>query len=219
MTAPIAALVAEALEHATEVSVCMLRHDARETHGAPRFLTVADCEPDSAPTDNLCIADDADTMADANDRASPSSRVNPFTGGRTAFPARTVYARRDVFDAALAHLAARVVKAEAERDGFQDALVLARVQRAKAEGYTERALAAGEALAARAAAAEERAGRAGARANALRHEHSRIVACFPPYAGDGDPLAIAKAAIKADCDAWADGGPAVLDAAKEAGRG
>lgn len=100
---------------------------------------------------------------------------------------------------------ALVAKAEAERDGFQDALVLARVQVAKAQGYTERALTAGEALAARVTAAEERAGRAEAR---LRKSLGEVMyaICENALRGEGESAgAVCKRAIE--------------DAAKEAGRG
>lgn len=113
MTA-IAALVAEAIAKASEESVCMFRHDARETYGAPRFLTIADCEPDSVPKDNLCIAEDADSLDDADDRASSANRLNPFSGKPYTYPPRIVYVRRDVFTDALSLLASRAAEAEAE---------------------------------------------------------------------------------------------------------
>lgn len=122
MTA-IDALVAEAIAKASEESVCMFRHDARETYGAPRFLTIADCEPDSVPKDNLCIAEDADSLDDADDRASSTNRLNPFSGKLHAYPPRIVYVRRDVFTDALSLLASRAAEAEGRAERAEAALI------------------------------------------------------------------------------------------------
>lgn len=141
MTAPTtAALVAEALEHAEDAVPQSIgrRHD--------QYVVV-------------------DEDRDIDDSGWGLTMMVNEQHVSTKRP-RVVYVRHDAMLAALAHLAARVVAAEAERDGFQDALVLARAQAAKAMGYTERALAAGEALAARVVEAEERAGRAEAAAKA-----------------------------------------------------
>lgn len=194
MTA-VAALVAEALEHAEEETP-----DDRDDK--PRFAVWS---PGSVPY-HVTKADLLDLDPDGE----------------------AVVVRDDVVLAVARHLAERCAKAEAERDGFQDALVMARVQMARAVGSAEgavdvarRASASAETqalladacdtndkLRAQLKAAEERAGRAEARADKLRKSLDDVMyaICENALRGEGESAgAVCKRAIE--------------DAAKEAGRG